>query len=82
MKLFECKQKVGKDKFVLNKLALNNKIVELESVIEKNQIGLDYEKLKLELSNVKNNLTKMEDELNGYNIKINLIDYFWENRTI
>jgi hypothetical protein len=76
MKLFECKQKVGKDKFVLNKLALNNKIVELESVIEKNQIGLDYEKLKLELSNVKNNLTKMEDELNGYNIKINLIDYF------
>ena len=49
MDIFKCKEKVGKDKFVLNKLALNNKIVELESIIEKNQIGLDYEKLKSEL---------------------------------
>lgn len=74
MDIFKCKENVGKDKFVINKLALNNKIVELESIIEKNKIGLDYEKLKSELSNVKNNLTEMEDELNRYNIKNKLYD--------
>ena len=40
MDIFKCKENVGKDKFVINKLALNNKIVELESIIEKNK-GLE-----------------------------------------